>query len=89
MHTLLARTAGGRPVDCAVAERHAVEDLWRDPLVNRRWQRLALRLCATDCVRIGRLAADRGLAGERRALDHRRVGHGRLGAGIEGVRRCA
>ena len=46
-----------------MAERDAVEDLWRDPLINLRWQRLALRLSAADCVRIGHLAADRGLAG--------------------------
>ena len=63
MHTLLARRlAAGRIAD-AVAERHAVEDLWRDPLINQRWQRLALRLTALDCERIGRVAADRGLAG--------------------------
>jgi hypothetical protein len=63
MHTLLARRlAAGRLPD-ATAERHAVEDLWRDALINTRWQRLALRLTADDCVRIGRLAADRGLAG--------------------------
>jgi len=63
MHTLLARRlAAGRIAD-AVAERHAVEDLWRDPLINQRWQRLALRLTADDCERIGRVAADRGLAG--------------------------
>ncbi len=63
MHTLLARRlAAGRIAD-TVAERHAMEDLWRDPLINQRWQRLALRLTADDCERIGRLAADRGLAG--------------------------
>jgi hypothetical protein len=63
MHTLLARRlAAGRLPD-ATAERHAVEDLWRDALINTRWQRLALRLTADDCMRIGRLAADRGLAG--------------------------
>lgn len=63
MHTLLARRlAAGRIAD-AVAERNAVEDLWRDPLINQRWQRLALRLTADDCERIGRVAADRGLAG--------------------------
>jgi hypothetical protein len=63
MHTLLARRlAAGRLLD-ATAERHAVEDLWRDALINKRWQRLALRLTADDCIRIGRLAADRGLAG--------------------------
>lgn len=63
MHTLLARRlAVGRLTD-ARAERHAVEDLWRDPLVYRRWQRLSHGLTAADCDRIGRAAADRGLAG--------------------------
>ena len=63
MLTLLARrVAAGRAAD-AVAERHAAEDMWRDPLVNRRWQRLAWRLTAEDCERIGRVAAERGLAG--------------------------
>jgi hypothetical protein len=63
MHTLLARRlAAGRIAD-AVAERHAVEDLWRCPLINQRWKRLALRLTAIECERIGRVAADRGLAG--------------------------
>jgi hypothetical protein len=63
MNTLLARRlAAGRLAD-TLAERHAVEDLWRDPLINRRWQRLALRLTADDCTHIGRVAADRGLAG--------------------------
>ena len=64
MHTLLARRlAAGRITD-ATAERHAVEDLWRDPLVNQRWQRLSLRLTAEDCERIGRVAAERRLAGD-------------------------
>ncbi len=63
MHTLLARRlAAGRFTD-AVAERHAVEDLWRDPLVNRRWQRLALQLTEADCERVCHTAAERGLAG--------------------------
>lgn len=62
-HTLLARRLAAGRLACAAAERHAVEDLWRDPLINRRWQRLALCLTADDCARISRLAADRGLAG--------------------------
>lgn len=63
MHTLLARRlAAGRFAD-GTAERHAMEDLWRDPLVTQRWQRLALRLTADECERIARQAADRGLAG--------------------------
>lgn len=63
MHTLLARRLAVGRLTGDLAERHAVEDLWRDPLINRRWQRLAPCLSANDCVRIGRLAADRGLAG--------------------------
>jgi hypothetical protein len=39
-----------------------IEGMWLDPLVQRRWQRLALRLSEADCKRIGRLAAERGLA---------------------------
>jgi len=63
MHTLLARRlAAGRLADHQ-SERQAVEDLWRDPMVNQRWQRLALRLTAADCERIAERAADRGLAG--------------------------
>jgi hypothetical protein len=63
MLTLLARRVAAGQMADPVAERHAVEDIWRDPLVNRRWQRLALRLTAEDCERIGRVAAERGLAG--------------------------
>jgi hypothetical protein len=63
MLTLLARrVAAGQTAD-PLAKRHAVEDMWKDPLVNRRWQRLAWRLTAEDCERIGRVAAERGLAG--------------------------
>lgn len=63
MHTLLARRLAAGPFADESAERHAVEDLWRDPLVNQRWRRLALRLSADDCECIGYLAAARGLAG--------------------------
>lgn len=71
MLTLLARrlvvrrvgVGGGAATHNALADRHAVEDLWRDPMVNQRWQRLALSLTAQDCERIARLAARRGLAG--------------------------
>ena len=62
MLTLLARRVAAGQIADPVAERHAVEDMWRDPLVNRRWQRLTLRLTAGDCERIGRVAAERGLA---------------------------
>jgi hypothetical protein len=43
--------------------RHALEDLWTDAAVNRRWQRFALQLSEADCERLVRLAARRGLGG--------------------------
>jgi hypothetical protein len=43
--------------------RQALEDLWTDAAVNRRWQRFALQLDETDCERLVRLAAKRGLGG--------------------------
>ena len=63
IHTLLARrlAAGAQPE--ALALRHAMEDMWRDALVNRRWQRLAAKLGGADCERLVRYAARRGLAG--------------------------
>ena len=63
MLTLLARRiAAGRPAD-ALAERHAVEDAWCDPVVQRRWERLANALTAGQCERLCEFAAERGLAG--------------------------
>jgi hypothetical protein len=43
--------------------REALEDLWTDAAVNRRWQRFALQLTEADCERLVRLAAKRGLGG--------------------------
>lgn len=61
MHTLLARRLAAGP-DASRAElRRTLEDSWADPLVNRRWQRLALRLGAADCERLLQRAAQRGL----------------------------
>lgn len=61
MHTLLARRLGaGRDLD-ALAERQAMEDTWADPLVNRRWQRLALRLSPAECEQLLQRAQSRGL----------------------------
>lgn len=63
MHTLLARrVAAGAQVEGA-ALRRALEDAWTHPLVQRRWQRLALRLTGADCERLVELACRRGLAG--------------------------
>jgi len=61
MHTLLARRlAAGQGLDPA-ATRQAMEDSWLDPLVQRRWQRLALWLTAADCERLLQRASQRGL----------------------------
>ncbi len=43
--------------------RHALEDLWLDAAVNRRWQRFALQLDEAACERLVRQAARRGLGG--------------------------
>ena len=44
--------------------RQALEDLWTDAAVNRRWQRLALQLDEVICERLVRQAARRGLGGK-------------------------
>jgi hypothetical protein len=43
--------------------REALEDLWTDAAVNRRWQRAALQLTEADCERLLRQAAKRGIGG--------------------------
>ena len=47
--------------DDALDLRHALEDLWCDPAVNRRWQRFALLLDEAACERLVRVAARRSL----------------------------
>jgi hypothetical protein len=60
MHTLLARRlAAGAGAD-ATTLRRAMEDSWGDALVNRRWQKLALRLTAADCEQLLQRAGQRG-----------------------------
>jgi hypothetical protein len=44
--------------------RHALEDLWTDAAVNRRWQRFALQLDEAACERAVRIAGKRGLGGK-------------------------
>jgi hypothetical protein len=64
MHTLLARRlAAGAGTDGA-ALRRAMEDAWLHPLVNRRWQRLALQLTEAQCEHLVEYAGRRGFAGE-------------------------
>lgn len=62
MLTLLARRVAAGKVDSDADERRVVEHMWLDPLVQRRWRRLTLRLTEADCERTGRIAAERGLA---------------------------
>ena len=61
MHTVLARRLGVGPKPTPQALRQALEDTWADPLVNRRWQRLALRLDAAGCEQLLQRAARRHL----------------------------
>jgi hypothetical protein len=63
MHTLLARRLAAGRLDSFADERAAVERLWEDTLVDRRWRRLVLHLDAAACTRIVELALARGLAG--------------------------
>ena len=63
MHTLLARRIAAGYGEDADALRRALEDIWSDALVLRRWQRLALRLTEAQCESIVREAQRRGLAG--------------------------
>ena len=61
--TLQARRLGIGMQTAGAALRHALEDLWTDAAVNRRWQRFALLLNEADCERLVRLASRRGLGG--------------------------
>lgn len=63
MHTLLARRLAAGPVLEGGAMRHAMEQAWTDALVQRRWQRLALRLTAAECEQLLQRAVRRGLLG--------------------------
>ncbi|MCG3189194.1 MAG: hypothetical protein LKCHEGNO_01480 [Burkholderiaceae bacterium] len=63
MHTLLARRIAAGFGGDAVALRRTLEDVWADPLVLRRWQRLALSLTEAQCEQVVRAAMRRGLAG--------------------------
>lgn len=65
MHTLLARHLDAGQAQDNAAARRAIEDTWADPLVNRRWQRLALRLTEGQCEQVLQHAARRGLAGTK------------------------
>jgi len=61
MHTLLSRRLAVGVHATPAELRRAIEDSWTDPLVQRRWQRLAMRLTAADCELLLQRAAQRGL----------------------------
>lgn len=61
--TLLARRIAAGTAADAAALRRAMEAAWAQPLVLRRWQRVALRLTEAQCERIVELAVQRRLAG--------------------------
>jgi hypothetical protein len=63
-HSLLPRAwDGGRPLDAQLL-RERLEDAWRNPLVLRRWQRLARQLSAEQAEALVQRAVARGLAGK-------------------------
>lgn len=51
VHTLLARRVALGAVS-GMALRHGLEDAWRHPLVNQRWQHFALKMTAAACERL-------------------------------------
>lgn len=68
--TLLARRPADLHAQPPAARRHTLEDLWDDPLLQRRWSRLALRL--TDEAAQGllrRVLTGRGAKEGWRTLD--------------------
>lgn len=70
--TLLARRPGDLDAGGGVASRQALEDLWGDPLLQRRWHRLGGRLTEASADRLlARLLADSGPQRRWRPLDAR------------------
>jgi hypothetical protein len=61
--TLLAHRIGAGPGADRDGLRRAMEAAWTQPLVLRRWQRVALRLTEAQCERIVGMAVQRRLAG--------------------------
>ena len=61
--TLLARCPADLAARDALAQRQALEDLWADPLLARRWQRAAERLGDAAATRLLAAARRQGLLG--------------------------
>ena len=62
--TLQARRLAIGLAQAGLELRHALEDLWADAAVNRRWQRFVLQLDEAACERLVRAASRRGLGGK-------------------------
>lgn len=52
MHTLLARRVALGAQPDPIALRHGLEDAWRHPLVNQRWQAFSLAMTPAACERL-------------------------------------
>lgn len=63
MNAMLARRLSAGWACDRQRVRTALEDAWAHPVIQRRWEQLALRLTRAACERIVRLAAQRGLLG--------------------------
>jgi hypothetical protein len=63
MHTLLARRVAAGPQADGPALRQGMEQAWEHPLVQRRWQRLALALTMQECEHLVQYAGRRRMAG--------------------------
>ena len=63
MSALLARRLEAGWAADGTRLRSVMEDAWQHPVIERRWEQLALRLKRSDCERIVRQAAQQGLFG--------------------------
>ncbi len=63
MNVMLARRLGVGWQAESEAVRDTLSHAWAHPIVQRRWEQLALRLKRADCERVVRLATQRGLVG--------------------------
>jgi hypothetical protein len=68
---LWPRLIGATQQDTPAAQRHTLEDAWRDALVNRRWQRFALQLDDALVDRLLQQGAGVAFAGTRMLLHER------------------
>jgi hypothetical protein len=63
MNAMLARRLSAGWAADRQRVRTTLEDAWGHPVIQRRWEQLALRLSRADCERIVRIAAQRGIIG--------------------------